>query len=144
MFTTRNVIAKIVSFIMLMVPWQSVSAAESISDSELARLYGGCPFYNPYCGVYGKSCPDFVEPDCEPFDLCRFCVITIGQKCFDYWAWWPDLNGCDNNTKACMNMIWVPGKTPWGYCGVNDCNENYDPTQKYPECSSHEYNWCYD
>jgi len=155
MFTTRSVIDNIVSLIMLMVLWQSVSAAESISDSELARLCGGCPFYNPYCGRHGNNCPEFTE--CEGCEKCRFCIIKIGQKCFDYWAWWPDWDKCKDGTKPCENRPWVPkpgdptfpdadpAPDVFGECIEGICVAEYpDPSYTYPDCSEGNYNWCDD
>lgn len=144
MVISETTIAMLVLALLLLSTSTEVIGAERIPDSELASLYGGCWFYNPYCGRYGSSCPQFVEPDCEPLDLCRFCIPTVGQKCFGARSYWPDFDGCKDGTKACENAGWTPVVTPWGYCGIGVCNENYDPTQDYPDCNSVQYNWCDD
>jgi len=121
-------------------------ASEPIPDRELAVLYGGCWFYNPYCIVTPNDCPEHTE--CTGFEKCRFCVPKLGQLCKDARSYWPDFDGCDDGNTPCENAPWapVPGiPLMYGECLVGFCVEElWDPTQFYPDCSDFIRNWCDD
>jgi hypothetical protein len=73
----------------------------------------------------------------------------IGQKCFDYWSWWPDFDKCDDGTKPCENRPLIPNPNGipqvFGECLYTECIEEYkDPDYQYPDCSEMNYNWCED
>jgi len=130
----------------LSLPSRVVIASESISDLELASLYGGCWFDNPYCVVTLNGCDEHTE--CNGWEKCRFCVPEIGEKCKDASSWWPDFDGCDDGTKPCENAPWVP--TPgipqiYGFCSMAMCIEEYrEPGHFYPDCDEDNYDWCDD
>lgn len=119
---------------------------ETIPDDVLAKLYGGCGRYNdPYCATDGSDCPAYVPVNCEPLDPCRLCVPKIGAVCHDNWIPFDsDPDGCRDGESPCSNAKWSPVLTPWGYCGIGSCNENYDPTGNYPDCNTASYTWCDD
>jgi hypothetical protein len=124
-----------------------VTAAERIPDSELAKLYGGWWFYNPYCVFAGADdCP--ANTSCQTYARCRFCVPVLGTLCHYGSSAIPDWDGCINGSSQCRNRPWAPVPdipNMYGYCSMGIClAEYYDPEQSYPECNQYRYDWCDD
>lgn len=149
MVISETTIAMLVLALLLLSTSTEVIGAERIPDSELASLYGGCWFYNPYCIVQSPHCPAHTE--CDGFHKCRFCEARIGEICQDRWgSWIPDFDGCDDGTGTCLNSPWLPNgglgiPQVWGECLQVDCIEElYDYDYIYPNCNVYNYNWCDD
>lgn len=137
-------IAMFVLILMLSTTLTDVIAAERIPDSELAALYGGTLYYNPYCGV-GRSCPSHV-PAClteEIMDNCRFCHPLEGEVCVDYWGAQPDPDGCTDDTEDCINANKWPNPST-GYCGAAGCIGAQWPDPPFPECNEESRDTCVD
>jgi hypothetical protein len=136
--------------LVLSMPSGDVRGAESISDSELSILYGGCWFYNPYCGDGENDCAEYTE--CSGCEKCRFCAWRLGLVCKDrYNSWWPDFDGCEDGNRPCENRPWdtdTPSGIPqvYGECVEGVCVEElHDPSYVYPNCGdSMRYDWCDD
>jgi len=120
--------------------------SEPISDSELADIYGGWWYSNPYCVSSSTSCPSHTT--CAPYDRtkCRFCVPTLGQKCKDNQSHIPDPDGCTDGSTACTNAApSPPDYTTKGYCsGQQYCNPDYWPEGEYPDCNENSRDTCDD
>ncbi len=145
-FIRTTVMAMSVLILVLSIASVEVIAGESIPDWELATLYGGWEwFYNPYCGVPLNGCDEHTE--CNAWEKCRFCAVTVGLKCFDARSWLPDLDGCDDGTKPCENASGPNFGIPeiYGFCSMVMCIEEYkQPGHFYPDCDVDNYDWCDD
>jgi len=147
-----RMVSSVLLFIVLV--WAAAAVAgEPISDDELASLYGGWSFYNPYCGYGGSNCPEHVGCDGirDEFTFCQVCVPDLGRICFNYWSSIPDFDGCHNGSAACANS----GATPEGdrlmdskgMCIYAAC-ERYvfgtAPPGTYPSCTARSRSTCQD
>lgn len=117
---------------------------EAIPDWELATLYGGCWFDNPYCVRKLPDCPTHTV--CRwILDKCRLCIPEIGERCKARRSYWPDIDGCRNGWEWCENAGWSPGTTVYGWCdALDNCNEDWWPTPPFPDCNDLWRYWCDD
>jgi len=147
--STLSITTIIMLVLILSAVSRDVIGAESIPDSELSILYGGCWFYNPYCGDGENDCAEYTE--CSGCEKCRFCVWRLGLVCKDSYSYWPDPGGCKDGNRPCENRPWdtdTPSGIPqvYGECVEGVCVEElHDPSYVYPDCGdSMTYDWCDD
>lgn len=139
--------AMAVLIFLLSTTLTEVTAAERIPDSELAKLYSGWWFYDPYCSQIGaRDCPEHTPCD-DPLQLCAFCIPKVGKLCRDGSSPIPDRDGCDNGTEPCDNAFPNPERPRQrGYCLYGSCEEDDwpGPPDDYPDCNNLNRHTCDD
>jgi len=133
-----SITAAVSLFMLILLFFASVhkaSAAEPITDAELAEFYGRC-FSNPYCKDTTK-CPAIVGDETEGGNCC-YCVTKQGEVCKDNLSIWPDPDGCDDSTEPC------PGTGDCGMYVLGECCLEVPPDSELPmpDCNENNYDVC--
>ena len=113
-----------------------LTAAERLSDEELATRYGGC--YTHYECEDGQDCPS--ATGCvDSLDLCcRGCETRAGKRCSDPWtnSTSPGQT-CNDSINTCPGGCLTKGYCNWGECVKGDMNGS-----EYPDCNENSYQKC--
>jgi bacteriocin-like protein len=124
----------VVGLIFVFLSTSSVMAAKSITDNELATIYGGYGLRGICEWEGGADCSS--QTLCvDELETCCLCTQNTGWICVWYQGTPNDCRwGFSNCPSGCVK----------GYCAMGICIVGGGSPEPYPDCSENSYTWCSD